>query len=108
MTAYHVSLRDNFEVSCDELDYLVELALGTEGVLGARMTGAGFGGCTISLAHKDSIDTLANQLSLYQARFKGEQGDLGNQRVAKEDFAGLVHLYLVLKNILLKLSLQLL
>ena len=69
MTASHVSLRDNFEVSCDELDYLVELALGTEGVLGARMTGAGFGGCTISLAHKDSIDTLANQLSLYQARF---------------------------------------
>ena len=69
MTASHVSLRDDFEVSCDELDYLVELALGTEGVLGARMTGAGFGGCTISLAHKDSIDTLANQLSLYQARF---------------------------------------
>ena len=64
-----MAVRANFEVSCAELDYLVELALGTEGVLGARMTGAGFGGCTISLTHKDSIDTLANQLSHYQARF---------------------------------------
>ena len=55
MTESHVSLRDDYEVSCDELDTLVELALEQEGVLGARMTGAGFGGCTVNLVHKDNV-----------------------------------------------------
>ena len=49
MIASHESLRDDYEVSCRELDVLVELALRQPGVLGARMTGAGFGGCTVNL-----------------------------------------------------------
>ena len=62
MTASHNSLRDDFEVSCEELDLLVKIATDTEGVLGARMTGAGFGGCTVNLVHKDSIATLVKRL----------------------------------------------
>lgn len=56
MTESHYSLRDDYEVSCPELDLLVELALKQKGVLGARMTGAGFGGCTVNLVHKDYIN----------------------------------------------------
>ena len=50
MYASHESLRDDYEVSCEELDAIVELAEGCEGVYGARMTGGGFGGCAIILA----------------------------------------------------------
>lgn len=49
MTQSHESLRENYEVSCPELDSLVELALEVEGVLGSRMTGGGFGGCTVTM-----------------------------------------------------------
>jgi galactokinase len=69
MTQSHLSLRDDFEVSCAELDCLVDIASGVEGVLGARMTGAGFGGCTVTLIHKDSIDALREQLLTYTERF---------------------------------------
>lgn len=54
----HRSLRDDFEVSCAELDALVEIARGVEGVYGSRMTGGGFGGCTISLVAADRVDAL--------------------------------------------------
>lgn len=69
MTASHSSLRDDFEVSCDELDCLVDIANGTEGVLGSRMTGAGFGGCTVTLIHMDAIEKLRANLSSYTDRF---------------------------------------
>jgi galactokinase len=69
MTASHHSLKEDFEVSCDELDSLVDIANGTEGVLGSRMTGAGFGGCTVTLIHKDSIDSLRARLVAYTERF---------------------------------------
>ena len=69
MTASHLSLRDDFEVSCDELDYLVDIANGTEGVLGSRMTGAGFGGCTVTLIHTGAIETLKANLLAYTNRF---------------------------------------
>ena len=69
MTASHNSLRDDFEVSCDELDCLVDIANDTEGVLGSRMTGAGFGGCTVTLIHMDAIEKLRANLSSYTDRF---------------------------------------
>jgi len=59
MIASHESLRDDYEVSCRELDVLVELALQQPGVLGARMTGAGFGGCTVNLVRADAAEPFA-------------------------------------------------
>jgi len=50
MAASHRSLRDDYEVSCPELDLLADLAAAAPGVFGARMTGGGFGGCVIALA----------------------------------------------------------
>jgi galactokinase len=58
----HDSLRDDFEVSCPELDHLVKLLGSCEGVLGARMMGAGFGGCTISLVERDKVASMAQQI----------------------------------------------
>jgi len=59
MIASHESLRDDYEVSCKELDVLVELALKQPGVLGARMTGAGFGGCTVNLVRAGAAQPFA-------------------------------------------------
>lgn len=70
MNASHVSLRDLFEVSAPELDLLVAEAQSVEGVLGARMTGGGFGGCTVNLVRSDAVDCLTSHLeSAYAARF---------------------------------------
>lgn len=55
MNASHISLRDNYEVTGTELDTLVELAWSQEGVIGSRMTGAGFGGCTVSIVKNEFI-----------------------------------------------------
>lgn len=62
MTASHNSLRDLYEVSCAELDLLAEEALKIDGVLGSRMTGAGFGGCTVSLVKDDAVDKFIDTL----------------------------------------------
>ena len=56
MYASHRSLRADYEVSCRELDLLVEMASTCEGVFGARMTGGGFGGCTIALVRSDAVE----------------------------------------------------
>ena len=56
MNASHVSLRDDYEVTGKELDTLVEAAWKQEGVIGSRMTGAGFGGCTVSIVKEEAID----------------------------------------------------
>ena len=55
MTASHVSLRDDYEVSTPDLDAAVEALLGTPGVYGARLTGAGFGGCVVALSRPDAV-----------------------------------------------------
>lgn len=62
MTESHVSLRDRYEVSCSELDALVEIANSTPGVFGARMTGAGFGGSAVCLVAADRLDPLIDHL----------------------------------------------
>ena len=62
MNDSHVSLRDLYEVTGPELDALAESAWQTEGVLGSRMTGAGFGGCTVSIVKADAVDTFISKV----------------------------------------------
>ncbi|WP_027094499.1 galactokinase [Cohnella thermotolerans] len=62
MNASHDSLRDLYEVTGAELDAMVDAARSVPGVLGSRMTGAGFGGCTISLVHKDSVERFISEV----------------------------------------------
>jgi galactokinase len=67
--ASHTSLRDDYEVSSLELDALVEIAGSVRGVVAARMTGAGFGGCTINIVERDAVESLrAAILEQYPAR----------------------------------------
>ena len=63
MAESHRSLRDDYEVSCAELDLLVELASEAEGVHGARMTGAGFGGCAINLVNSEAVAEFQRRIS---------------------------------------------
>ena len=71
----HTSLRDLYQVSCPELDALVELAAETAGVLGARMTGAGFGGCTVHLVEAAAVGSLVGRVRRdYGRRFQLEPG----------------------------------
>ncbi|HHU70934.1 MAG TPA: galactokinase, partial [Clostridiales bacterium] len=58
----HVSLRDDYEVTGIELDTLVETAWQQEGVIGARMTGAGFGGCTVNIVKEDVVDKFIDKV----------------------------------------------
>ena len=62
MNASHVSLRDDYEVTGIELDTLVEEAWKQEGVIGSRMTGAGFGGCTVSIVKTPYIDSFIEKV----------------------------------------------
>lgn len=71
MYASHESLRDDYEVSCRELDLLVELAKGCAGVFGARMTGGGFGGCTVNLVTGDQVE---NFISMTTQAYERETG----------------------------------
>ena len=71
MNESHQSLRDDYEVSCAELDLMVKLAQGVEGVLGARMTGGGFGGCTVNLVEREHVDHFK---SVVAAGYQRETG----------------------------------
>jgi galactokinase len=62
MNQSHFSMRDDYEISCREIDALVEIAQSTEGVYGARMTGGGFGSCTINLVNADFIEDFCRKL----------------------------------------------
>ena len=62
MNLSHISLRDDYEVSCKELDLLVDIAGDTDGVLGSRMSGGGFGGCTVNLVKKESADQFIDAI----------------------------------------------
>jgi len=71
MNASHVSLRDDYEVSCAELDAMVEAAWRQKGVLGARMTGAGFGGCTVNLVATDAVKAFGKAVPAEYTRTMG-------------------------------------
>ncbi len=62
MNESHISQRDDYEVSCKEIDLLVELAWEVPGVIGSRITGGGFGGCTVSIVKRDAVDTFIETL----------------------------------------------
>ena len=69
MNASHLSLRDDYEVSCEEIDILVDLAWETEGVIGSRITGGGFGGCTVSIVKNEAVDGfIANIGAKYEEK----------------------------------------
>ena len=63
MAESHRSLRDDYQVSCAELDAMVEAARGAPGVLGTRMTGGGFGGCTVSLVRDEAVDAFRSHVA---------------------------------------------
>lgn len=62
MNESHAGLRDAYEVSCDELNILTDIAQSIDRVIGARMTGAGFGGCTVNLIYQDAVETLRSRV----------------------------------------------
>lgn len=63
MNASHKGLRDDYEVSCKELDLLTDIARSITGVIGSRMTGAGFGGCTVSIVHQDALEIFQTRVT---------------------------------------------
>lgn len=74
LNASHASLRDDYAVSCRELDIAAEVAQATPGVAGARMMGAGFGGCALALARVDALPLLQERLVAEYARRAGKPG----------------------------------
>ncbi len=69
----HASLRDLYEVSSPELDALVEIAASVPGVVAARMTGAGFGGCTVNLVRTEAVDDLRAAVAAEYTRRAGHE-----------------------------------
>lgn len=76
MLECHVSLRDFYQVSCPELDKLVEIASGLSGCWGARLTGAGFGGCTVNLVEENKADKFISKLKDGYLASVGKQAEV--------------------------------
>ncbi len=76
LNASHASLRDLYEVSCTELDVMVEEAQKIDGTLGARMTGAGFGGCTVNIVREDAIPAFIKTVSENYEKRTGLVGEI--------------------------------
>jgi len=76
MSDSHRSLRDDYQVSCDELDVLVRIAQSIDGVYGARMTGGGFGGCTVNLVQGDCVGRFREQLQAGYERATGHRAEI--------------------------------
>ena len=76
MKQSHQSLRDDFEVSCLELDLLVDLATGMEGVYGARMTGGGFGGCTVNFVRAECVETFRAEVTREYQKATGKLAEI--------------------------------
>lgn len=75
MNQSHISLRDDYEVSCEEIDILVDLAWNTPGVIGSRITGGGFGGCTVSIVKNEAIDTFIETIGAAYQEKVGHEAD---------------------------------
>lgn len=70
MVASHISQRDDFECSCEEIDFLVDTANNLPGCVGARLTGGGFGGCTVNLVRRTEVEAFSSELkSAYHQRY---------------------------------------
>ena len=76
MNASHESLRTDYEVSCEELDIMVEIARSLPEVLGARMTGGGFGGCTVNLVRPDRVPAFREEISRRYHKATGLSPDI--------------------------------
>ena len=83
MFATHTSLRDLFEVSRPELDILVETAGSIDGCIGARLTGAGFGGCTVNLVQENHVEDFIMQLSERYERATGLKAGIFATRASR-------------------------
>ncbi len=86
MIAGHASLRDLYEVSCPELDVLVDTAKSLPGCLGARLTGAGFGGCTVNLVEESAAGQFIQSLSDEYTRLTGKQTEVYLCRASRGAF----------------------
>jgi galactokinase len=75
MNASHVSLRDDYEVSCPEIDVLVDLAWAIPGVIGSRITGGGFGGCTVSIVKNDAVTPFIEQIGAEYLKKTGHEAE---------------------------------
>ena len=89
MNESHVSLRDDYEVTGKELDTLVEAAWKQDGVIGSRMTGAGFGGCTVSIVKEEAVDAFIKNVGEIYEKEIGYEADFyvveigdGTRRIA--------------------------
>lgn len=76
MNASHVSLRDDYEVSCKEIDILVDLAWKIDGVIGSRITGGGFGGCTVSIVKNDAVDNFVATIDAEYEKAVGHKAEI--------------------------------
>ena len=83
MNASHDSLRDDYQVSCDELDVMVDLARSLPGVYGARMTGGGFGGCTVNLVSLDHVDSFVENIKILYKQKTSKNPDVYISSAAK-------------------------
>ncbi len=75
MNASHVSQRDDYEVSCEECDILAEEAWKIDGVIGSRITGGGFGGCTVSIVKEEAIDDFIEKVGTVYEKRTGKKAD---------------------------------
>ena len=75
MNQSHVSLRDDYAVSCEEIDILVDLAWKIPGVIGSRITGGGFGGCTVSIVKNDAVDTFIETIGKAYQKKVGHEAE---------------------------------
>ena len=75
MNQSHISLRDDYEVSCEEIDILVDLAWKINGVVGSRITGGGFGGCTVSIVKNDAVETFVEQVGKFYKYQTGHEAE---------------------------------